>query len=509
MRVAGLEPNQITFICLLSACADFPLPSLSFGMSVHGYVRCSSRRYRAPAPNRVGNGVRTRPHAPFEDRRVRSVSATRQHAPGGVCTRGHAPRVGFTRPHARLTRQEGAEGHIKRDCPKYKAQVQSSDTAATAVMADDDEIDVLLAASDDGKSDWVLDSGSAYHLCRDREVLSIIYICSMRGTYMDGEQTRLAEFVGRWSVRFRMADGSFEASGGILRVSKGNKEMLWGKKTRGLYRLKGNVQTGGVTVRHGSSGISEKNGQEKQPLHRGTQSKRRGTWRIRSVVQERRDDALGYVRKSGQTRVMQPVQDVHREAQRKETKSIFEKLYSEGRGDAETSLFCSRFDQCGVFSPVVRTREERWSHDNSQSDVLCGAPRWGFEHNIEDAIEVVDEMPERDAVSWTALVGEERSEEALEFFNWMQKEGFETDGVSFTGALAACGHAGLIEEGLKLFDVMKRVRRISLRIEHYGCIVDLYSRAGRTRGDVQIAERLMNYLLEFDPNSAIRTTYSF
>ncbi|GFY90917.1 hypothetical protein Acr_07g0011130 [Actinidia rufa] len=61
------------------------------------------------------------------------------------------------------------EGHIKRDCPKYKAQNQSSDTAATTVMADEDEIDVLLAASDDGKSDWVLDSGSAYHLCRDRE----------------------------------------------------------------------------------------------------------------------------------------------------------------------------------------------------------------------------------------------------------------------------------------------------------------------------------------------------
>ncbi|GFZ05422.1 hypothetical protein Acr_17g0009940 [Actinidia rufa] len=113
--------------------------------------------------------------------------------------------------------------------------------------------------------------------------------------------------VGRGSVRFCMADGrsvtltevrhvpnlrknlisigmldakgcSFEASRGILRVSKGNKEMLWGKKTGGLYRLEGNVQTGGATVRHGSSGISKKSRQGKQPLHRGTQSKRRGTW---------------------------------------------------------------------------------------------------------------------------------------------------------------------------------------------------------------------------------------
>ncbi|GFZ21571.1 hypothetical protein Acr_29g0007330 [Actinidia rufa] len=48
---------------------------------------------------------------------------------------------------------------------------------------------------------------------------------------------------------------SFDASGGTLRVFKENKEMLWGKKTRGLYRLEGSVQTGGATVRHESSGI--------------------------------------------------------------------------------------------------------------------------------------------------------------------------------------------------------------------------------------------------------------
>ncbi|GFZ10707.1 hypothetical protein Acr_22g0001050 [Actinidia rufa] len=136
----------------------------------------------------------------------------------------------------------------------------------------------------------------------------------------------------------------FDASGGILRVSKGNKEMLWGKKTRGLYRLEGSVQTGGATVRHGSSGISKENGQRKQPLHRDTQSKRRGTWRIRSGTRAQ-GDALGYVRKSGQTRVMQPVQDVHREAQRKETKSILKSCTAKGAATPKRVSFCSRFDQ--------------------------------------------------------------------------------------------------------------------------------------------------------------------
>ncbi|GFZ18486.1 hypothetical protein Acr_27g0002250 [Actinidia rufa] len=89
--------------------------------------------------------------------------------------------------------------------------------------------------------------------------------------------------------------------------------MLWGRKTRGLYRLEGIVQTGGATVRHEFSGISEKNGQGMQLLHRGTQSKHMGTKRIRSGTRAQ-GDALGYVRKSGQTRVVKPVQDVHGEA---------------------------------------------------------------------------------------------------------------------------------------------------------------------------------------------------
>ncbi|GFY82370.1 phospholipase C 2 [Actinidia rufa] len=273
---------------------------------------CSSRRYGAPAPNRVGNGVRTRSHAPFEDRRVRSVSATRPgrshalprargrtHAPARAkeeaaraATRPHAPRKEAGKEaevkeevitevlekdgggHKREVALLGAfycdqEGHIKRDCPKYKAQDQSSDTATTAVMADEDEIEVLLAALD---------------------------------------------------------DGNFEASRGILRVSKGNKEMLWGKKTGGLYRLEGNVQTGGATVRHGSSGISKENGQGKQPLHRGTQSKRRGTWGIRNV------------------------QDVHREAQRKETKSILRSCTAKGAATPKRVSFALDLISGGVLS---------------------------------------------------------------------------------------------------------------------------------------------------------------
>ncbi|XP_023521260.1 pentatricopeptide repeat-containing protein At1g05750, chloroplastic [Cucurbita pepo subsp. pepo] len=150
---------------------------------------------------------------------------------------------------------------------------------------------------------------------------------------------------------------------------------------------------------------------------------------------------------------------------------------------------------------------------------------------IEFARQVFDKMPKRTLVSWNSMIVgfaiNGFADESLEFFDAMQKEGFKADGVSYTGALTACSHAGLVNKGLELFDNMKRVHRITPRIEHYGCIVDLYSRAGRldealnvietmpmkpnevvlgsllaacrTHGDVSLAERLIKYLFELDP----------
>ncbi|KAB2615163.1 hypothetical protein D8674_021751 [Pyrus ussuriensis x Pyrus communis] len=108
----------------------------------------------------------------------------------------------------------------------------------------------------------------------------------------------------------------------------------------------------------------------------------------------------------------------------------------------------------------------------------------------------------------------------LDFFNLMQKEGFKPDGgVSFTGALTVCSHAGLVDEGLHYFDNMKRVHRITPRIEHYvledalsvienmpmkpnEVVLGSWLAACRTIGNISLAERLMkdgaNKLLSFE-----------
>ncbi|GFZ00193.1 hypothetical protein Acr_13g0015920 [Actinidia rufa] len=87
----------------------------------------------------------------------------------------------------------------------HRAHDQSSETAATTVMVEDkDESDVFLAASIDGKSDWVLYLGSDYHLCRDRDVFSTYKACEGHVWMTNNMATRV---IGKGLVRFCMAGG--------------------------------------------------------------------------------------------------------------------------------------------------------------------------------------------------------------------------------------------------------------------------------------------------------------
>ncbi|KAK8955150.1 Pentatricopeptide repeat-containing protein [Platanthera guangdongensis] len=69
--------------------------------------------------------------------------------------------------------------------------------------------------------------------------------------------------------------------------------------------------------------------------------------------------------------------------------------------------------------------------------------------------------------------------EALAIFKLMRKEGINPDRVSFIAILYACSHSGLIDEGWRFFNVMRNEYKIEPLIEHYACMVDLLSRAGR------------------------------
>ncbi|MED6205250.1 Pentatricopeptide repeat-containing protein [Stylosanthes scabra] len=103
--------------------------------------------------------------------------------------------------------------------------------------------------------------------------------------------------------------------------------------------------------------------------------------------------------------------------------------------------------------------------------------------NIESAHEVFKRQKERDLVSWNSMISgyaqHGQANKALEVFEKMQKQNMEMDVVTFVGVISACTHAGLVDKGEKYFNLMINDHHISPTVEHYSCMIDLYSRAGR------------------------------
>ncbi|PKA46218.1 Pentatricopeptide repeat-containing protein [Apostasia shenzhenica] len=67
---------------------------------------------------------------------------------------------------------------------------------------------------------------------------------------------------------------------------------------------------------------------------------------------------------------------------------------------------------------------------------------------------------------------------ALSMFDEMLRKGLHPDDVTLLVMMSACAHAGLVEDGRRLFDKMEDEYGIEPKIEHYGCLVDLLGRAG-------------------------------
>ncbi|RWW27649.1 hypothetical protein GW17_00007910 [Ensete ventricosum] len=101
--------------------------------------------------------------------------------------------------------------------------------------------------------------------------------------------------------------------------------------------------------------------------------------------------------------------------------------------------------------------------------------------SLEEAKRVFEEMPRRDVSSYNSLIsglaanGEGHG--ALALVRQMEEEeeeGIKPDAITYIGVLTACSHAGLTEEGCRVFEMIE-----SPTVDHYACKVDLLGRAGR------------------------------
>lgn len=95
---------------------------------------------------------------------------------------------------------------------------------------------------------------------------------------------------------------------------------------------------------------------------------------------------------------------------------------------------------------------------------------------------VLRNMVKRDTVSWTSVISGHaingEGKEALAAFQQMVDENVAPNSVTFITVLSACAHSGLVDEGRRLYDIMCHEYHIRPEIEHCGCMVDMFARAG-------------------------------
>ncbi|XP_057827530.2 putative pentatricopeptide repeat-containing protein At3g13770, mitochondrial [Cryptomeria japonica] len=103
--------------------------------------------------------------------------------------------------------------------------------------------------------------------------------------------------------------------------------------------------------------------------------------------------------------------------------------------------------------------------------------------DIEMARVLFDKMPRRNAVLWTTMIVgyamHGQGKEAVRLFERMRRVEVIPDAITFVGVLSACCHAGLVDEGCRIFDSISECSHIVPSMEHYGCLVGILGRAGR------------------------------
>ncbi|XVF31646.1 hypothetical protein REPUB_Repub17cG0009000 [Reevesia pubescens] len=154
--------------------------------------------------------------------------------------------------------------------------------------------------------------------------------------------------------------------------------------------------------------------------------------------------------------------------------------------------------------------------------------------NMHDSKIMFEKATNRDFVTWNAMIcgyaQHGLGEEALKIFEDMVVENITPNHATFVSVLRACAHIGLVEKGLHYFGLMSSEYGLAPQLEHYSCMVDIMGRAGQViealklindmpfepddviwrtllsickiHGNVEVAERVANSLLQLDPQDS-------
>ncbi|PSS23590.1 Pentatricopeptide repeat-containing protein [Actinidia chinensis var. chinensis] len=114
--------------------------------------------------------------------------------------------------------------------------------------------------------------------------------------------------------------------------------------------------------------------------------------------------------------------------------------------------------------------------------------------SLDSSREIFDRMREKNVITWSAMIAaygyHGKGREALDLFPSMLTSGILPNRITFVSLLYACSHAGLVDEGLLIFNSMGDNYSVERDVKHYTCMVDLLGRAGRLDEALDLIENM-------------------
>ncbi|KAI3953644.1 hypothetical protein MKW98_017468 [Papaver atlanticum] len=100
---------------------------------------------------------------------------------------------------------------------------------------------------------------------------------------------------------------------------------------------------------------------------------------------------------------------------------------------------------------------------------------------LDGAIQAFENTSKKSVDTWNSMISgfaaNGQSSKVIGLFAKMESLRVQPNAITFSCVLNACSHGGLVEEGVKYFRKMSEIYKIKPDIAHYGCMVDLFSRA--------------------------------
>lgn len=170
----------------------------------------------------------------------------------------------------------------------------------------------------------------------------------------------------------------------------------------------------------------------------------------------------------------------------KEALELYHQMQHEGLKPNHVTFICA-LDACASLTAIDAGKAIHAAIVNCgyEGDVIVDTAlmnMYGKCGVLHYAKNMFDRMVHRNIICWNAMVAacaqNGHVEATLDLFHQMQIDDIKPDHITFHSILTACNHTGRVNEGKHYFSSMSQEHGIVHTVEHYLCMVDLLCRAG-------------------------------